>query len=140
MSRNKFVQNSFENSWCEICNFSQATISGYEYKTFTTSGTVSTPLLGDDFDVEKFSIEEYYVVYLQNPFGVYDDDSGNYNFDTNYTIEIEYDIEQRYECITLDHLLQYNFEWIWKQKNNFQEKLCNKWRKSNVEKQKIYRI
>ena len=68
--------------------------------SFATSGSISTPHYKQKFNLENFKAYEEFKVNIKNPFlsDKYDYVYGNL-FDQKYEINVDYDIEKKYECI-----------------------------------------
>ena len=66
------------------------------------TGKISTPNFGDTFDQTKFDYYKQFTVDLANPYErYYDYDIKEYVTDEDIKIEIEYDIDPKYECISI---------------------------------------
>ena len=72
--------------------------------TYATSGMISTPSFGKNITKDNFDLNQIYQVDIITPYYSkgYAEDRYHIIYDKHYDIAIEYDVEEKFECIHLD--------------------------------------
>ena len=72
-------------------------------ETYATSGEISTPLFGEEFEIEKFKLNAIFKISFNNPY-IMDDNLGS----GNITLEFTYDIDEINDIIGLTYMDKFN--------------------------------